>query len=119
MEKLTYFTYTYMTKYKNIGDIPNLRDLRTIPRTRRSAKPQLPTTAILNLYMERNERDRLIKERVRLLKRKYQVEHRLDEISDEMSELLAQNHKAAHGLAGEGQRDLDSHKKASKVVLEY
>jgi hypothetical protein len=108
-----------MTKYKNIGDIPTLHDLRSIPRTRRSAKPQLPTTAILNLYMARNERDRLIKERIRLLKRKHQVEHRLGEVEDEMRELLAQNHKAAHGLAGEVQRDSDSYKKASKVVLEY
>jgi len=52
-----------MKGFKSLGDIANLHDLRSIPRTRRSAKPPLPTTAILNLYMARNERDRLIKER--------------------------------------------------------
>lgn len=89
---------------KTLGDIANLHDLRSIPRTRRSAKPQLPTTAVLGLYMARNERDRLTKERMRLAKRKVQIDHRLEEIDEEMDELLEMaKAKAAEirGQAGE------------------
>jgi hypothetical protein len=81
---------------KTLGNIANLHDLRSIPRTRRSAKPALPTTAVLGLYMARNERDRLTKERMRLSKRKVQIDRRLQEIDDEMDGLLkAATEKAA------------------------
>ena len=91
-----------MKTIKSLGNIANLHDLRTIPRTRRSAKPQLPTTAILSLNMARNERDRLVKERMRLLKRKTQIDRRLPEIEKEMDDLLEQARKKAAEIRGEG-----------------
>ena len=90
-----------MKTIKSLGDIANLHDLRIIPRTRRSAKPQLPTTAILSLNMARNERDHLVKERLRLSKRKTQIERRLVEIESEMDDLLKQAQKKAADLRGE------------------
>lgn len=89
-----------MKTLKSLGDIANLHDLRVIPRTRRSAKPQLPTTAILALNMARNERDHLVKERMRLLKRKTQIDRRLPEIEKEMDELLLQARKKAAEIRG-------------------
>ena len=86
---------------KSLGEIANLHDLRTIPRTRRSAKPQLPTTAILSLNMARNERDHLVKERMRLSKRKVQIDRRLVEIDSEMDGLLKQAQKKAAEIRGE------------------
>lgn len=109
---------------KNLGDIANLSDLRSISRTRRSSKPQLTTTAILTLSMARNERDRLIKEKQRLLKRKSQIDKRLAEIEKEMDVLLEQAQKQAKKIRGKSafSSDNPAEKKdssRSKVVIEY
>ena len=77
-----------MKTLRGLSNIGNLHDLRSIPRTRRSAKPQLPTTAIMELNMARNERDHIIKERMRLLKRQTQIDRRLIELDEEMDGLL-------------------------------
>lgn len=90
-----------MKTISGLSNIANMHDLRSIPRTRRSAKPQLPTTAILELNMARNERDHLVKERMRLLKRKVQIDRRLSEIEKEMDELLEQARKKATEIRGE------------------
>ena len=113
-----------MKTLKSLGDIANLHDLRSIPRMRRSAKPQLPTTAIMELNMARNERDHLIKERMRLLKRKIQIEHRLTEINEDMDGLLKQAQKKAAEIRGEGGIPVDVSVKNGKagrpkMVLEY
>lgn len=109
---------------KTLGNIANLHDLRSIPRTRRSAKPALPTTAVLSLYMARNERDRLTKERMRLAKRKVQIDHRLTEIDEEMDELLKMATKKATEIRGEAGLPVEVNiKKANrdhkKMVVEY
>ena len=85
---------------RGLGDIANLGDLRSIPRTRRSAKPQLPTTAILELNMTRNERDHLAKERLRVVKRKAQLERRLTELDKEMDDLLERAQKKVAEIRG-------------------
>ena len=109
---------------RNLGDVANLHDLRSISRTRRSAKPQLPTTAIMELSMARNERDRLVKERPRLLKRKNQIDQRLAEVEKEMDELLEQARKKATEIRGKlnvsanGRAD-GGQKHRGKIVLEY
>jgi hypothetical protein len=72
---------------KGLGSLANLHDLRTAGTVRRSGKPPLPTTAILELSMRRNERDRLIKETLRLKKRRQQVDRRLRELHAEMRRL--------------------------------
>ena len=113
-----------MKTIKSLGNIANLHDLRTIPRTRRSAKPQLPTTAIMELNMARNERDHLVKERMRLLKRKTQIDRRLPEIEKEMDELLEQARKKAAEIRGESGVPVKTSKEKSgghraRTVLEY
>ena len=109
---------------KSLGSIANLHDLRTIPRTRRSAKPQLPTTAILSLNMARNERDHLVKERMRLSKRKTQIDRRLVEIDAEMDDLLKQAQKKAAEIRGEPGAPVEINVKRegrgrSRTVVEY
>lgn len=112
-----------MNTIKSLGDIANIHDLRSIPRTRKSAKPALPTTAILDLYMARNERDRLVKERQRLAKRKIQIDRRLIEIDGEMDDLLDRARKKAAEIRGEGGASLDITVKGKRgrprVVLGY
>lgn len=109
----------------DINDIAGMHDLRSIPRTRRSAKPQLPTTAILNLYMARNERDRLVKERMKLAKRKNQIDSRLTEIDEEMNQLLEQARSKAEEIRGKKEITTDLKTGKGKLsslvrtVLEY
>lgn len=108
---------------RGLGDIANLQDLRSIPRTRRSAKPQLPTTAVLELCMARNERDRLVKERMRLSKRGTQINRRLREIDDEMDELLENARKKAAEIRGEPgvpvEVRIEGKRGRPKMTLEY
>lgn len=107
---------------KTLSDSKNLHDLRSIPRNRRSAKPALPTTAILSLYMARNERDRLVKERMKLLKRKTQIDWRLKEIEGEMDESLKNNQKMAKEMRGKPLKDPEEKKgkgKLSSIILGY
>lgn len=108
---------------KSLGNIANIHDLRSIPRTRKSAKPSLPTTAILDLYMARNERDRLIKERQKLSKRKIQIDRRLTEIDGEMDELLERARVKAAEIRGQEGTPLDitvnGKRGRSKVTLGY
>jgi hypothetical protein len=113
-----------MKTIKSLGNIANLHDLRTIPRTRRSAKPQLPTTAILSLNMARNERDHLVKERMRLSKRKTQIDRRLVEIDAEMDDLLEQAKNKATEIRGESGMPAEINVKQEgrgrpRTVLEY
>lgn len=110
------------TAVRSLGDIANIHDLRSIPRTRKSAKPALPTTAILDLYMSRNERDRLVKERQKLSKRNIQINRRLTEIDGEMDELLERARAKAAEIRGEGGVSLDitiKGKRGKKVILGY
>lgn len=108
---------------KTLSDSKNLHDLRSIPRTRRSAKPALPTTAILSLYMARNERDRLVKERMKLSKRKAQIDIRLKEIEEEMDELLKDSQKMAKKMRGQPTKESEDKKgkggKPSSMILGY
>lgn len=109
---------------KNLNNIANLHDLRSISRTRRSAKPQLPTTAILELNMARNERDHLVKERLRLLKRKTQVDRRLSEIEKDMDCLLGQAQKKATEIRGKSDVPIEAcaagrHGHRREMVIEY
>ncbi len=86
---------------KSLGDIGNLHDIRTTGSVRKSGKPPLPTTAILELSMRRNERDRLMKEVLRLHKRKHQIDRRLQDISKEMKQLYKDAIAMAADIRGE------------------
>lgn len=112
------------TSMRGLGDVANLHDLRSIPRTRRSAKPALSTTAIMELSMARNERDHLLKEYTRLAKRKNQIDRRLIEIDKEMDELLEQARKKAAEIRGQSGnpaefRATGKQGRRGKMVIEY
>lgn len=92
---------------KSLGDIGNLHDLKTAGSARKSGKPALPTTAILELYMRRNERDRLVKETLRLKKRGHQIDRRLQEIEKEMNRLYEDAAKMAAQIRGKENDDTE------------
>jgi len=93
------------TSIKSIQDISGLHDLRTYTgAVRKSGKPDLPTTAILDLCMRRNERDRLVAELKRLKRRRGQLLGKLKDIEKEMTKLLSKTKKTAVEIRGESVR---------------
>lgn len=111
------------TSIKTLQDVSGLHDVRTYTGTiRKSAKPALPTTAILDLYMRRNERDRISKELKMLRKRRQQLRKRLQEIEKEMSKLLIKATKTAEeirGARGKGRNPGEGQERKGKIVLGY
>jgi len=112
------------TSIKNLQDISGLHDVRSYTgAVRKSGKPDLPTTAVLGLYMRRNERDRITKELKRLKRRRVQLRKRLREVEKEMNKLLEKATKTAVEIRGtkkkKGNPSEGSLKKKGKTVLGY
>lgn len=111
------------TSIKTLQNISGLPDLRTYTGSvKKSGKPSLPTTAILDLYMRRNEKDRLVKELERLRRRKGQLRGRLKDVEKEMNKLLEKATKTAAELRGiPGKRDnlIRGSEKKERLVLGY
>jgi len=113
------------TSIKALQDIGGLHDLRTYTGAiRKSGKPALPTTAILDLYMRRSERDRLVSELKRLRRRRIQLKGRLKDVEKEMTKLLAKATKTAvemrgQALKGRGGNPTGPTKKRERLVLGY
>ncbi|MCG2688579.1 hypothetical protein L6250_03020 [Candidatus Parcubacteria bacterium] len=109
------------TSIKNLQEISGLHDLRTYTgAVRKSGKPDLPTTAILDLYMRRNEKDRLAKELKRLRRRKGQLQGRLQEVEKEMTKLLERATRKAMEIRGDSsKKKAGSSKKREKLVVHY
>ena len=112
------------TSIKTLQEIGSLHDLKTYTGSiKKSGKPDLPTTAILDLYMRRNERDRLGKELGRLRKRKIQLQERLDDVEEEMNKLLMKATEKAMEIRGVAVKGKASNpkgqKRTGKMLLEY
>ena len=119
------------TSIKTLQDVGSLHDLRTYTgAVKKSGKPDIPTTAILNLYMWRNERDRILKELKGLKRRKTQLQKRLEDVEKEMTKLVEKAAKTAielRGTAGEeaspkeegGNPGKGPEEKRGNTVLEY
>lgn len=107
---------------KTLQGINNLHDVRTYTGVvRKSAKPALPTTAILELYMRRSEKERIGGELQRLKKRKIQLQTRLQDVEKEMTKLLEKATKTAVEIRGEEKMSsqTSSSKKKGRTVLGY
>ena len=111
------------TSIKTLQEISGFHDLRTYTgAVRKSGKPDLPTTAILDLYMRRNERDRLVKELKRLRRRRIQLKGRLREVEKEMTKLLERATKTAvelRGIPGKRCNSIRGSEKKERLVLGY
>ncbi|MEW6407891.1 MAG: hypothetical protein AB1465_04330 [Patescibacteria group bacterium] len=117
------------TSIKTLQEISGLPDLRTYTgQVRKSGKPALPTTAILDLYIRRNERDRLVKELKRLKRRKVQLQRRLEDVEKVMTKLLTKATEMAVEIRGTPKKERgnpgdnpgdEGLKKKGKTVLGY
>ena len=107
---------------KTLQGVNSLHDVRTYTgAVRKSAMPVLPTTAILGLYMRRNEKARIIGELQRTKKRKIQLQARLRDVEKAMTKLLEQATKTAVNMRGEAGKNTQTtaSKKKGKVVIGY
>jgi len=111
------------TSIKALQDISGLHDLRTYTgAVKKSGKPDLPTTAILDLYMRRNEKDRLAKELKKLRRRRIQLKGRLKDVEKEMTKLLEKATKTAvemRGIPGKRGNPIRGSEKKERLVLGY
>ena len=111
------------TSIKTFQNISGLPDLRTYTGSvKKSGKPTLPTTAILDLYMRRNEKDRLVRELEKLTRRRGQLRGRLKDVEKEMNKLLEKATKTAAELRGSPLRSggfTGGVEKKGKMVLGY
>jgi len=69
-------------------ELSGLRDIKTMLRSKKRSLPRVQSSAYLDLYMLRKEKDRLEKEIYIMEKRKEAIEKRLDEINTEMDKLV-------------------------------
>ena len=106
---------------KNLQNISSLHDLRTYTgAVKKSGKPALPTTAILDLYMRRSERNRLTGELERLSRRRQQLRRRLKDVEKEMNKLLVRATQTAQDLRGEVvKREKSVPQGKKKLILSY
>lgn len=110
------------TSIKTIQEMGGLHDIRTYTgAVRKSGKPDLPTTAILGLYMRRNEKERILSELKRTRKRKVQLQKRLKEVETEMTKLLDKAQKTAVEIRGTSAKSSSTNSplRKGRTVLGY
>lgn len=107
---------------KNITDLPGIHDLKGLGSVgRKSSIPTSQKSALLELYMRQNAKDRLIKEqdrlkkeRERLQKKRKQINQNLNEINKRMAALF----KLATTKTGKNLKKIADESK-NHTVLEY
>jgi predicted nucleic acid-binding Zn-ribbon protein len=72
---------------RGVTELSGLREIRTIHSTKKRSIPRVQSSAYLDLYMLKKEKDRLEKEIYILDKRKKSMQKRQDEIDLEMKKL--------------------------------
>ena len=72
---------------KGVSEISGLRSIKSMHSSSKRSIPRVQSSAYLDLYMLRKEKDRLEKEIYILDKRKKDIQKKLDEINKEMEKL--------------------------------
>mgnify|MGYP001618548223 FL=1 len=101
---------------KIAANLSGIHDLRSLSSTGRRSIPPSPKSAFLDLYMRQNEKDRLVKEKMRLHTRRKQINQNLTVINERMARLLktATTGNKKLGKIGEAYSKSGGH-----TVLEY
>ncbi|MFZ2356413.1 MAG: hypothetical protein WAW67_01110 [Candidatus Omnitrophota bacterium] len=72
---------------KGVSEISGLRSIKSMHSSSKRSIPRVQSSAYLDLYMLRKEKDRLEKEIYILDKRKNETQKRLDDLNKEMEKL--------------------------------
>ena len=101
---------------KIAANLSGIHDLKSVGSTGRRSIPPSPKSAFLDLYMRQNERDRLEKEKIRLQKRRKQINQNLTVINKRMARLLKIATSGSKRLSKMGEA---YSKSGGHTVLEY
>ncbi len=101
---------------KIAANLSGIHDLRSLSSTGRRSIPPSPKSAFLDLYMRQNEKDRLVKEKMKIHRTKEQINQNLTIINKRMARLLkiATTGNKRLGKIGEAYSKSGNH-----TVLEY
>jgi len=104
---------------RSVGDISGLRNIRSMHSTGKRSIPRVASSAYLDLYMLRKEKERLEKEDAILEKRKAAIQKRVDDINKEIEMLKALEEKGRQadrkGIVNEESQE----KRWKKMSLNY
>jgi len=106
---------------RGVSDVGGLRNIRSMHSTGKRSIPRVASSAYLDLYMLRKEKERLEKEDAILEKRKAGIQKRLDDINKEMGvlEKLDQQVKGQQDKNREVKKEEPQEKKWKKMALSY
>ena len=101
---------------KIAATLSGIHDLKSLSSTGRRSIPPSQKSAFLDLYMRQNERDRLVKEKIRLRKKGDQINKKLTVVNTGMAKLLK---IATAGSKGSSKIVEAFSKSGNHTVLEY
>ena len=106
---------------RGVSDVGGLRNVRSMHSTGKRSIPRVASSAYLDLYMLRKEKERLEKEDAILEKRKGGIQKRLEDINKEMGvlEKLDQQVKGRQDKNREVKKEEPQEKKWKKMGLSY
>lgn len=101
---------------KTAANLSGIHDLKSMNSTGLRSIPPSAKSAFLDLYMRQNERDRLMKEKIKLQKRRRQINQNLTTINKRIAGLLK--------IAAAGDKQLSREKgvyskSGEHTILEY
>jgi len=106
---------------RGVSDISGLRNVRSMHSTGKRSIPRVASSAYLDLYMLRKEKERLEKEDSILEKRKAGIQKRLEDVKKEMEvlEKASQQGKVGQDRYREVVKEEPQEKKWKKMALSY
>lgn len=103
--------------FRRITEVKSLREIRTMQSSKKRSIPRIQTSAYLDLYILRKEKDRLEKEIAVLDRRKKNIQKKLGDISAEM-EKIEKTEAQKQQVYSLGSKEL-SRTEWKKVPLKY
>ena len=106
---------------RGVSDISGLRNIRSMHSTSQRSIPKNQSSAYLDLYMLRKEKERLEKEDTMLEKRKAGIQKKLEDIKKEMEVLESSAQQEMGWQAGQREvvKEETQKKKWKKMGLSY
>ena len=103
--------------FRRITEVKSLREIRTMQSSKKRSIPRIQTSAYLDLYILRKEKDRLEKEIAALDRREKNIQKKLGDISAEM-ERIEKTEAKKQQVYSLGSKEL-SKTEWKKVPLKY
>jgi len=102
---------------KGVSEIGGLRSIKSMHSSSKRSIPRVQSSAYLDLYMLRKEKDRLEKEIYILDKRKIETQKKLNDVNKQMDKLLKAEPERKEGVSQEVKKPKESEWKT--MTLKY